>query len=305
MKKCLVPGLAFLVCLAAGQLLGFRLFSGVRGDSAGSRPASETAAPPALARLRVSGGSGAGEVPGQVGSRVAAWIAWEQELARLPVAEFAEAFEKERRTAKDNVRVSRLLAVWAERDLEGAAAWAKRQPLSLPLPEAGYNIAVNLSVLEAASRKDPERAWQLAEELSGGEADVGRWRVVGELVRQNPEVAREFVRRHREALATMQSAPTAWFAVAPEKAMPVVMELPPGPNRLDAVKRMAHYYTEREQEAEAARRWFQTLPPAEQAAVAKSAKRGEAVYGASEEHEKRLIEAWTVPAPEEAPAETK
>ncbi len=292
MKDRLLAVVVFLLSLGAGKFLVSCFFWE-------ENPVSVAAFPPVTAPELHRPTQSAGSPVPAVGNSpvVSEHIAWERKIWLLEPVRFPEAFKSEVASAKSSERLFRLMAIWQERDLDGFIAWARTQPDSMMLPLAGHQIGMSHSLLTAATRKDPEFAWQLAAETSANShsADGSRGNVIGLLIRQDPSAARIFVRKHRDEIEAFGQGNIGWFGLDPQKALPVAMELAPGAVRSSIVAELARYYANRADAVSVAREWFQSLPHEHQKEVSKLAEGKSFYYRISETHRQRLREVWPAP----------
>ena len=294
MKAHLISVTAFLLSMAVGKILLSRL--GVVDN-----PESVAAFPPSMAPELHSPNQPAGSPAPAPGfpSVVSEHIAWERKMWLLEPGHFPETFKSEVATVKRSERLFRLMEIWQERDLDGFIAWARTQPATINLTLAGHQIGISHSLLTAATRKDPEFAWQLAAETSAIShfADTNRGTVIGLLFRQDPAAARSFVRKHRDEIAAFGQGNIGWYGLDPQKALPVAMELAPGAVRSSIVAELARHFGSRADSVSGAREWFQALPLEHQKEVSKLAD-GNSFYRISETHRQRLKEVWPAPSEE-------
>lgn len=294
MKSRLISAAAFLLSLAAGKCL-------VSWSMAAKNPPPAPHAPVTAAGIaqRLHDRSAA---PGSAGtpadtSTLRGYIAWERKMWNLEPDRLGDEFAAEVPNAVSGERLHRLLAIWEERDFDGFVKWARKQRDTVFLPSAGFYFGISDALIAAATRKDPEFAWKLASGAAVNPAFTNQHRggVIGTLLREDPEAARAFIRRHRDEIAASEQGNMGWHwhGLNPQKVTSVAMELPSASLRNAAFREMARYYGERAGSTAAAGEWFRSLPVEHQREVSKLPAGG-SLYRISKTHQRRLMEVWAV-----------
>ncbi len=287
MKSRLLPGAAFILSFAAGKLLMTSVAVPER-DSAQTQPVVLSAGKLDNASVRAPAGVEKPAAP----SILSESIAWEREMWQLDVADFPAAFEEECRTAVESERVFRLMQIWQERDLESFLAWGRNQSDTKMLTIEGYFLLIPYKIISAACLKSPEFAWNLAKDIAPNSfrADSNRGAVISFLLSSDQKTARDFVRQHQDEIQGFHESAQGWYGVDPQKALPVALEIPPGPVRNSIIRGLARYYGENADKIGEAKTWFQSLPAENQEDLRKMVNAENSDY--TETDKIRLREAW-------------
>ena len=260
-------------------------------DSAQNHPVVLRAGIP----VKASGGASAAVEKPAASSSISDSITWERKMWQMDMADFPASFEEECRTAVDSGRAERLMQIWQERDLERFLAWGRTQPAGKMLPRPGGYILIHYRLISAAASKSPEFAWKLAKDLTpkGLPTEEKQWVVVGSLLQSDLEAARVFLRQHRDEIQTFGAGELRLSGVDPQKALPVVLEIPPGSGRKTLIAEMARDYGEKTDKIGEAKSWFQSLPAENREDLRKLVNAGGFFDSSiSQTHIMHLREAW-------------
>ena len=288
MKVLLLSTCGFLLSLAVGKF-AVQHFPVPQAASPGA-----IAAPSANLKLKRPAQTSPLGVRALAGAAtVSDHIAWEKTVWEMDSRGLARRFQDEARTASSSDRMFRFLSIWQERDPDSLIAWARKQPDQMMIGNTGGQIDLSETILKAASRRNPEHAWKLAREIAGNShfVDTDRGTIIRLLLEQDPQAALAFVKKHREEIATLSKGNIGWHNQDPQIALPIAMELPPGPARTSIVAELARYYGGRPDAIDAAQEWFYSLPLEHQKEVSQLPF-GQAFYRISETHRQRLKEVW-------------